>query len=47
VGFDFVGVSEWVMVTDGLLWLWIGGNLPGCGGDAKTENIQHPEVHKI
>jgi len=20
------------MVTDGLLWQWIGGHLPGCGG---------------
>ena len=21
------------MVTGGLLWQWIGGHLPGCGGD--------------
>jgi hypothetical protein len=32
VGFDFVKMSKLAMVTNELLWQWIGGHLPGCGG---------------
>ena len=31
VGYDFVDMSKWTMVTGELLWQWIGKHLPGCG----------------
>ena len=33
MGFYFVARDDWVTMTGGLLWQWIGGHLPGCGGD--------------
>jgi hypothetical protein len=29
---DLLCGNEWTMVIGGLLWQWIGGHLPGCGG---------------
>ena len=32
MGFDLLCIKRWPVVTGGLLWQWIGGHLPGCGG---------------
>ena len=35
VGYDCE--NKWALVTGGLLWQWIGGHLPGCGGDGSSD----------